>query len=276
MGLAISFFFYWALSGTGQPGNLMRLMTFDSARTLRRSIAMLSIYFSLIYFPLVIIFCCARVLVPGLDQDPDRIMPKMAFTLAEGAHIPWLAGVLVAAPFAAAMSTVDSFMLMISASAVRDVYQQKINPAATPRRLKTLSYVCTVIVGVVVTLGAINPPRFLQDLIVFTGGALAAAFLIPVGLALYWRRFNAPGALSAMIGGLAAYLSLCVVGFFHYRAFRPLRPLDLDPLIWGLAASLACGVLVAITTRPPPKHLVRKFFYCDPRVNSSTGPSGRA
>jgi Na+/pantothenate symporter len=170
--------------------------------------------------------------------------------------------VLVAAPFAAAMSTVDSFMLMISASAVRDVYQQKINPAASPRRLKLLSYACTLIVGVVVTLGAINPPRYLQDLIVFTGGGLAVSFLIPVGLALYWRRFNAPGALSAMIGGLAAYLSLCIAGFFYYRAFRPLRPFDFDPLIWGLAASLLCGVLTALGTRPPPRKLVGKFFYC--------------
>lgn len=261
VGLAISFFFYWALSGTGQPGNLMRLMTFNSARTLRRSIAALSVYFSLIYFPLVIVFCCARVLVPGLDQDPDRIMPKMAFTLAGGANSPWLAGVLVAAPFAAAMSTVDSFMLMISASVVRDVYQQKINPAASARRLKFLSYVCTVVVGIVVSLGAINPPQYLQDLIVFTGGGLAVSFLVPVGLSLYWRRFNAPGAVAAMLGGFTAYLALCIMGFVYYRAFRPLRPLDLDPLVWGIAASLACAIVVTQFTLPPPERLVRKFFF---------------
>lgn len=263
LGLAVSFFLFWTLSGTGQAGNLMRLMTFDSARTLRRSIALLSVYFAIIYFPLVIIFCCARVLVPGLDQDPDRIMPKMALTLATGANIPWLAGVLVAAPFAAAMSTVDSFTLMISASAVRDVYQPKINPNASARRLKGMSYLCTLIVGVVVSLGAVNPPQYLQDMIVFTGGALSVSFLFPVGLALYWRRFNAPGALAAMIGGFTSYLLLCLSGFVYYGAFRPLRPFALDPLIWGLAGSLACGLFVTLFTAPPPRHLVRRFFYVD-------------
>ena len=54
-----------------------------------------------------------------MDQTPDRIMPAMAFLLTENAGIPWLAGLIIAAPFAAAMSTVDSFMLMISSSFVR-------------------------------------------------------------------------------------------------------------------------------------------------------------
>ena len=92
LGLAISIFVYWPLSGTGQPGNMVRLMAFTNAATLRRAIASLSMYFALIYFPLVVIFCCARVLAPGLDQTPDRIMPVMAFLLTDGAHVPWLAG----------------------------------------------------------------------------------------------------------------------------------------------------------------------------------------
>ena len=47
--------------------------------------------------------------------------------------LPWLAGLLVAAPFAAVMSTVDSFLLMISSAIVRDVYQRDINPAASEK-----------------------------------------------------------------------------------------------------------------------------------------------
>ena len=98
LGLAISFFAFWALSGTGQPGNMVRLMAFTGVGTLKRAIASLSVYFALIYFPLVIIFCCARILAPGLDHTPDRIMPVMAYLLSDGAGIPWLAGLLIAAP----------------------------------------------------------------------------------------------------------------------------------------------------------------------------------
>lgn len=259
LSVAFSFFFYWALSGAGQPGNMVRLMAFDSAKTLRRAICVLSVYFGLIYFPLVIIFCCGRVLVPGMDHDPDRIMPVLAFNLAQGAGIPWLAGLLVAAPFAAAMSTVDSFMLMISSSVVRDIYQQNIDPKASERTVKWLSYACTLIIGAVVAIGAINPPNFLQYLIVFTGGGLAAAFLLPMVMTLYWRRANMPGVLCAMIGGFSVYLGAYVAG----GGLTPIRPLGIDPLVWAFLAALVVGIGVSLATAPPPAALVRKYFYRD-------------
>ncbi len=263
LGLAVSFFVFWALSGTGQPGNMVRLMAFNSAATLKRAIASLSVYFALIYFPLVVIFCCARVLAPGLDQTPDRIMPVMAFLLTDGAHVPWLAGLLIAAPFAAAMSTVDSFMLMISSSVVRDVYQRTINPEAKERTIKRMSYACTLVVGVIATVGALYPPKFLQYIIVFTGGGLAVAFLAPMALGLYWPRFNKAGALASMIGGFLAYLALYVAGFVLYGNTTPVRPLGFDPLIWGFAASLVFAWIGTFATAPPPERLVRKFFYRD-------------
>ena len=262
-GLAISFFFFWAISGTGQPGNMVRLMAFDSSKTLRRSICCITVYYGIIYFPLVVIFCCARVISPGLEQNPDRIMPEMAFTLAQAADVPWLAGLLVAAPFAAAMSTVDSFMLMISSSVVRDIYQRNINPAASERTIKRMGFGVTLIVGIVVSIGAVNPPKFLQYLIVFTGGGLAVSFLFPVALALYWPRFNAAGAIAAMLGGLASYLSLYLAGFIVHGTASPVRLHGLHPLLWGFASSLLWGVVVALITRPPPPHLVRKFFYAE-------------
>jgi Na+/pantothenate symporter len=261
VGSAISFFVYWTLSGAGQPGSMVRLMAFDSARTLSRSIVALTFYFGMIYFPLVIVFCAARVIVPGIDQTPDRIMPSVAFELAHWANAPWLAGLLVAVPFAAAMSTVDSFMLMISSSLVRDVYQQHFCPDASPRRIKWLSYACMTLVGAAVTLAAVNPPKFMQYLVVFAGGGLSVTFLVPMAMALYWRRSNTPGALAAMFGGMTAYLALYIGGFVTYGEARPYVLWAFDPVIWGFAASATCGMVVTLATKPPPRTLVERFFY---------------
>jgi len=107
LGLAFSFFFMWTFAGAGQPSNMVRLMAFRSSRTFQRGIFTVVVYYSLIYFSLVIIFCCARVLLPGMEIESDRIMPAMAEHLTKAAGWPWLAGLLVAAPFAAVMSTVD-------------------------------------------------------------------------------------------------------------------------------------------------------------------------
>jgi len=261
VGLALSFFVFWALSGTGQPGNMVRLMAFKTSRTLKRGIVALSVYFTLIYLPLVIVFVCARLIEPGLDATPDRIMPVMAFRLTDWAGIPWMAGLLLAAPFAAALSTVDSFMLMISSSIVRDIYQQSINPSVSERTVKRMSYLCTLLVGVIATIGALNPPQFLQYIIVFSGGGLAVTFLVPVGLGLYWPGFNKGGALAAMIAGFVSYVGLYGIGYAVFQSNQPVYLLGMDPLIWGFFCSLLAAWIGTKVSRGSQNEVVRRFFF---------------
>ncbi len=259
--LAISFFFMWAISGSGQPSNMVRLMAFKDARTLRLSIFTVAMYYSAIYFPLVIIFCCARLLIPGMEAESDRIMPAMAVYLSENAGVGWLAGLLVAAPFAAVMSTVDSFLLMISSALVRDIYQRNINPAAEEKMIKRLCYLFTLIVGTAAMIGAINPPQFLQDIIVYVGSGLAACFLAPIVYALYWPRANGHGCIAGMLAGFGAHLALYFGGIFANGSFfRPYRIMNFDPIIFGLLVSFATVYVVTKMTPAPPAELVKKYF----------------
>ena len=267
LGLAVSFFCLWTFAGAGQPAYMVRLMAFRDARTLRLGIFTVVLYYSMIYFPLVIIFCCARVLLPGMEIEADRIMPAMAEHLTAAAGWPWLAGLLVAAPFAAVMSTVDSFLLMISSAVVRDVYHQHVNPAASETSIRRLTYTVTVVVGLAAVIGALNPPTYLQDIIVYTSSGLAACFLAPVGLGLYWSRINARGAVSGMLAGFLSHLTLYAAGFIVYGRFQAVRILNFDPLIPGLVISLIATIGVSLCTAPPPERLVRKFFYRDATNN---------
>ena len=263
LGLAFSFFFMWTFAGAGQPAHMVRLMAFRDTRTLRRGIFTVVVYYSMIYFPLVIIFCCARVLLPGMEIESDRIMPAMAEHLTEAAGWPWLAGLLVAAPFAAVMSTVDSFLLMISSAVVRDVYHRHVNPRATERTIRRLTYAVTVVVGIAAVIGALNPPTYLQDIIVYTASGLAACFLVPVGLGIYWSRINAAGATAGMAAGFLSHLALYGAGFIVYGGFQAVRIANLDPLIPGLLVSLVATIGVSLSTAPPPERLVKKFFHHD-------------
>jgi len=263
LSLGISFFFMWTFSGAGQPSNMVRLMAFDSSKTFRRAIFTVSIYYTLIYFPLVIIFCAARVLMPGWETESDRIMPEMAKMLTESAGAPWLAGLLAAAPFAAVMSTMDSFLLMISSAVVRDIYQRNINPEATEKTVKRMTYVVTIVIGAAAMIAAIKPPEFLQDIIVFTGSGLSSSFLAPVTLMLYWERFNKQGAFVAMIGGFCAQIGLYIVGYIIHKDFQAYEPLGFHPFLVGSAFSFAVGIIAALVTPAPPRYLVEKFFYVE-------------
>jgi Na+/proline symporter len=210
----------------------------------------------------VIIFTCARILMPGMEGESDRIMPAMAVFLTDHAGVGWLAGLLIAAPFAAVMSTVDSFLLMISSALVRDIYQRNINPEAEEKIIKRLSYFFTLVVGIVAMIGAISPPQFLQDIIVYVGSGLAACFLAPMVFALYWPRSNVQGCTAGMLAGFAAHLGMYVTGMFvNGSFFQPYQLLNFDPIIIGLAVSFGVTYVATVVTPPPPEELVRKYFY---------------
>jgi SSS family solute:Na+ symporter/sodium/pantothenate symporter len=256
LGVALSFFFMWAISGSGQPGNWIRLMAFRDSKTLRRAIFTVTIYYGLIYLPLVLIFVAAKTL-PITVEQADQAMPVMALFAAP----PILAGLLIAAPFAAVMSTVDSFLLVISSAIVRDIYQRGIDPNVSERTIKRMSYATTAIVGTIVMCLAINPPQFLQDIIVFTGAGMASTFLAAMVLTLFWRRTTAVGAAAAMFGGFLSVAGLYLIGSLQAGEFATATPLGLHPIIWGLSSSLVVGIITSLVSAPPDQALVRKYFH---------------
>jgi sodium/pantothenate symporter len=301
LGMAFSFFLMWSITTPGQPHSMVRLMSFKDTRSLSRSLLLVCVYYVITYGSLLVIFICARAIFPveyvqgtGTLGEPDSIMPAMALCVVP----PLIAGMLLAAPYAAIMSSVAAFLLMISSSLVRDIYQRTINPEVTPRILKAASYFATALVGVCVLVGALHPPDFLQYIIVFTSTGLACAFLIPMLMALYWRRATGPGVLAAMVGGLLTVLLLYVAGWAdslsqdalarhrlagsgpppalaewvqdhlsglsRWGSPRPtaLAPLYLggvDTLVWGFLVSLILGICVSLCTRPDLQ-LAERYF----------------
>lgn len=221
---------------------------------------MVSVYFTIIYFLMVVIFCAGRTLLPGMDDNADGVMPALATVLTANAGVPWLAGVLLAAPFAAVMSSVDSFLLMVSSAVVRDIYQNRLRPAASERSMRVLSYTVTATIGVGAMLAVLKPPQHLQDLIVFASGGLAGCFLIPVLLMLFWRRMSAAGAIAGMLGGFLMHTGLLIAGFMKTGKFIVLTPLDVEPLIWDLLLSGVLAVGVALRSRPPGREVVDTYF----------------
>lgn len=258
--LALSFFAFWNFGGAGQPSYMVRQMAFKDSVVLRRSIIFVGVFFTLIYLPLVIIFTCARVLLPGWEIDADRIMPEMAAALTANAGVPWLAGLLVAAPFAAIMSSVDSFLLLVSSGVVRDIYQQNYSPNASDKILKRLSHLVTLALGVFSVIAVLNPPQFLQDLIVFASAGIGACFLMPMALALYWPRMTANGCIAGMLSGGLTILIFYGIGTIVNGKFSEYNLLDFHPFIWSIFVAGGAIYCVSRVDEKPSEELVVKFF----------------
>ena len=265
--MAFSFFVMWAITGMGQPSTMVRLMAFRDSRTLRWSILYLTLYNVLIYVPLIFIFVASRSILPGLEK-PDEVMPRLVIHLAN----PYIAGLILAAPYGAVMSTVSGFLLIVASGLVRDVYQRFLRPTASEREIEWASYATTIGIGLIVAVIALNPPQYLQLIVVFASSGMASAFLMPALLGAFWRRATAAGAISSMSVGAGVTLFLYACGTyigFHgvdqeigppLQKFGAYYLYGFEPCVWGLLSSLVVGVLVSLITTPPDASRVALLF----------------
>lgn len=197
---------YWILVGVGVvalPQVAVRAMSYRNAKSMHSALIIGTIVVGFIMLNMHLIGVFARPILPGIEVA-DQVIPLIAMETLPS----WLAGLVLAAPLAAMMSTVDSILLLVSSAVVKDVYINYISPKASNRHVKMISMIVTAIVGIVAFLMAINPPQLLIFLNLFAFGGLEAAFVWPLVLGLYWKYANKYGAILSMIIGIGSYIIL--------------------------------------------------------------------
>lgn len=195
---------FWILVGVGVvalPQIAVRAMSYKNTQSMHRALIIGTIVVGFIMLNMHLIGVFARPILPGIEIG-DKVMPLIALEVLP----PWLAGVVLAAPMAAIMSTVDSLLLLVSSSIVKDLYLNYIKPTASNTQVKRLSISVTAILGVIVFVMALNPPELIIWLNLFAFGGLEAAFIWPIVMGLYWRKGNKYGALASMIVGVMLYI----------------------------------------------------------------------
>ena len=161
---AISFFFIWPLAVAGQPALITRFLACRDTAALRRASFLIGCYILLLYPAVIFVGIAGRVLVPNLAA-PDHALPATILAAVP----PLLAGFVLAAPLAAIMSTVSSFLLVSSSALVRDLYQRNINRKLQESATRRLTHLATFAVAAVAVIFALRPPDYLQYIVVFSG-----------------------------------------------------------------------------------------------------------
>lgn len=195
---------FWILIGLGViglPQIAVRAMSYKNSQSLHRAILIGTIGIGTIMFGMHLIGVLARPVIPGIEIA-DTVMPILTLKVLP----PVLAGIVLAAPMAAIMSTVNALLILVSSTVVKDIYLNFINPTATESQIKNRSFMVTTVIGLAVVLFALNPPEFLIWLNLFAFGGLEAAFLWSVVFGLYWKKANKYGAIASMVVGITMYI----------------------------------------------------------------------
>lgn len=195
---------FWILVGVGVvglPQVAVRAMSYRDSKSMHRALIIGTIVVGFIMLNMHLIGVFARPILPGIEVA-DQVIPLVSLDVLPG----WLAGIVLAAPLAAIMSTVDSLLLLVSSSIVKDVYINYIHPKASNKHVKNISMGITGFIGVIVFLMAIDPPQLIVYLNLFAFGGLEAAFIWPIVLGLYWKYGNKYGAMASMVTGISSYI----------------------------------------------------------------------
>lgn len=252
---AISFFMIMPLATMGHPALITRFLTFTGSAVLKRATFASSFYVLLLYPLVILVGVGGRVLVPQL-QAPDH-----AFVATVLATVPAvLAGVVIAAPVAAIMSSLSTFLLVCSGTIVRDIYQRGFERDLSAQRAKKYVLVSSLAISVLGTLLALWPPKFLQLIVVFAGTGLGATFTWPIILALFWPRMNKYGGLAGLLGGFSSFvLQYTILGDVSFFGFHP--------FVWSFLFSLLCSIVGSLATpQQSARHLATYFADTSPGV----------
>ncbi|MCH5050307.1 sodium/pantothenate symporter [Pectobacterium aquaticum] len=203
----------------GLPNTAVRCISYRDSKALHRGIIIGTIVIGILMLGMHLAGALGRAVMPNLTI-PDQVLPALMVTVLP----PLAAGIFLAAPMAAIMSNINAHLLQASATIIKDLYlsvrPQQIH---NERRIKILSSVTTLLLGLLVLLASLRPPDMIIWLNLLAFGGLEAVFLWPLVLGLYWERANAAGALSAMFTGAICYTLLASFNL-HLAGYHPIVP----------------------------------------------------
>ncbi|NLP30710.1 MAG: sodium/pantothenate symporter [Clostridiales bacterium] len=212
---------FWVLVGVGVlglPQTAVRGMGFKDTKSLHSAIIYGTIVVGFLMLAMHITGAFAPAVLDASEiTTSDYVIPAVVLKYMN----PVVAGLFIAAPLSAIMSTVSSLLILASAAIVKDLYlnyiakdvEAKEKDKTFEMKIGRMSIITTFIIGIIVFVFTIYPPDLIVWINLFAMGGLECAFLCPIVFGLYWKKANATGAIASTIIGVAAFLIISSTGF---------------------------------------------------------------
>jgi solute:Na+ symporter, SSS family len=173
--------------------------------------------------------------------DVNYVFPTFVTT-----HLPpGLVGLIIAAIFAAAMSSIAAELNSLATSSVIDVYQRLLKPSATDAHYLAVSKLLTGFWGVVACVVAVYAAGLgsLIEVVNRFGSFFYGSLLGVFVLALGFKRTTGTGAFVGLLAGMAVVAAVAL-----HPATSRISFLWHNPI--GVVAVVVAGLLVSAFTRP--------------------------
>ncbi len=234
----------WGLGYFGMPHILVRFMGIKKSSMVKKSATVAIVWVILALFAAILIAFFGRMLV-GEKLLAVGAQKMVFIELARMIFPGFIAGLLMAAIIAAAMSTADSQLLVASSSFTSDIYRPVFRKNASDKELLWVGRIIVIIVSIIAYFIATSKgsgAQAIMNMVENAWGGFGSAFGSVVILSVFWRRFTYKGALAGVIVGAV----VDVVWLLFLTA-----PTGVYELLPGFVASMIAAIAVTLLDRAP-------------------------
>ena len=190
-----------------EPRQLSRLYGLRDDQALRTARIAAPILIIVTYLCVLPIGALAHALIPASAiNDSDKVVPYLLGT----SQIlgPVFSSFFLLVLLSAAMSSLDSVLLVAGSTISRDLFSQSNHETKGIRTTRIWLFVVSLASMVL----ALNPIGDIVEVTAFSGSMYAACFLPTLVIGLYWTKGTAAGAISCLTTG-----SLVAIGWYSAR-----------------------------------------------------------
>ena len=242
----------WGLGYFGMPHILVRFMGIKKSSMVKKSATVAIVWVILALIAAILIAVFGRILIG--EELLANGMQKMVFiSLARMLFPGFIAGLLMAAIIAAAMSTADSQLLVASSSFTSDIYRPVFRKNASEKETLWVGRIVVMLVSIVAYFIASSEgsgAQAIMNMVENAWGGFGSAFGSVVILSVFWRRFTYKGAIAGVIAGAV----VDVVWLIFFTA-----PTGVYELLPGFIVSMIAAIVVTLLDKAPEKEVTDIF-----------------
>jgi SSS family solute:Na+ symporter len=255
--MALGYFFPTLFLLLGESNMYQKLFSAKNERHARLAVGGWITGIIIIETSIVFIAVIGSSIFPNIDSES-------IFFYAARYGLPALIGcLLLGSAIAIIISTADSFLLVPSTNFIRDIYSPYGNPKASEKRTLIFSRLMVVFFGLAAFAQVSLFPRIL-DMAIYAYTIYGAGITPAVMAAFFWKRANASGCLSGMIGATATTICWEIFGKIDFlqQTYWPghAQPWGIPTVFPSIIVAVTLLILISLLTSKPSPEKWQPFF----------------
>jgi len=185
-----------------EPRQLARFFALQGDKAIRTGMLVSTITFGFVFSLLIPIGLYARRIFPDGLGDTDLVIPNLlSQVFGQGT-----AAFLLVAMVAAAMSSLDSVLLVLASTAERDIVSV-IKPGRSEKNQMFWTKGWVALFAFITMLISLNPPGGIVTLTAFSGSLYGACFFPAIVFGLHWQRGSGSAVITSFGTGIVTLLT---------------------------------------------------------------------